>query len=108
MIRTDTGSRLLLTSRYRDITKHARYVHDMKCLDPDESLELLLELSYFNLSPELKSCFVSRLLQRRCRYYCKKANTSVDCTRLYPARKKRRKYSNGGNRSKLFWVMLCS
>ncbi|KAL8052223.1 hypothetical protein ABFX02_06G199000 [Erythranthe guttata] len=42
------GSRLLLTSRDRNITKHARYIHEMKLLDLDESWELLMKKAFID------------------------------------------------------------
>ncbi|KAL7148702.1 hypothetical protein ABFS83_06G196700 [Erythranthe nasuta] len=42
------GSRLLLTSRDRNITKHAHYIHEMKLLDPDESWKLLMKKAFID------------------------------------------------------------
>ncbi|KAK6128369.1 hypothetical protein DH2020_037881 [Rehmannia glutinosa] len=42
----DQSSRLLLTSRNRDITKYARYVHEMKILDPNKSWQLFLNKAF--------------------------------------------------------------
>ncbi|KAI3462404.1 hypothetical protein Pfo_019067 [Paulownia fortunei] len=39
----DKASRLLVTSRSRDITKYAGYVHEMKILDPRKSWQLFLK-----------------------------------------------------------------
>ncbi|KAL0303012.1 UNVERIFIED_CONTAM: putative disease resistance protein [Sesamum radiatum] len=44
----DRASRLLLTSRNRDIPKHARYVHDLQLLDPDKSWQLFLKKAFIN------------------------------------------------------------
>ncbi|KAI3459046.1 hypothetical protein Pfo_015709 [Paulownia fortunei] len=44
----DKGSRLLLTSRSRDIPSCARYVHEMKLLDPNESWELFLKTAFID------------------------------------------------------------
>ncbi|KAL8052221.1 hypothetical protein ABFX02_06G198800 [Erythranthe guttata] len=42
------GSRLLLTSRDRNITKHARYIHEMKMLDSEESWKLLMKKAFID------------------------------------------------------------
>ncbi|KAL3833072.1 hypothetical protein ACJIZ3_007808 [Penstemon smallii] len=39
----DTGSRVLITSRKSDIPKYARYIHDLKSLDQNNSWKLFLE-----------------------------------------------------------------
>ncbi|XP_012830046.1 PREDICTED: probable disease resistance RPP8-like protein 2 [Erythranthe guttata] len=40
--------RLLLTSRDRNITKHARYIHEMKLLDSKESWKLLMKKAFID------------------------------------------------------------
>ncbi|KAL7148700.1 hypothetical protein ABFS83_06G196500 [Erythranthe nasuta] len=42
------GSRLLLTSRDRNIIKQARYIHEMKLLDLDESWKLLTKKAFID------------------------------------------------------------
>ncbi|KAL7109879.1 hypothetical protein ACP275_06G203100 [Erythranthe tilingii] len=42
------GSRLLLTSRNRNITKHARYIHVMKLLDSEESWKLFMKKAFID------------------------------------------------------------
>ncbi|KAL7108950.1 hypothetical protein ACP275_06G145300 [Erythranthe tilingii] len=42
------GSRLLLTSRDRNITKHARYIHEMKLLDSKESWKLFMKKAFID------------------------------------------------------------
>ncbi|PIN24197.1 Apoptotic ATPase [Handroanthus impetiginosus] len=42
----DLSSRLLVTSRTQNIPRGARYVHEMKTLDPDKSWELLLKVAF--------------------------------------------------------------
>ncbi|KAK6152965.1 hypothetical protein DH2020_012604 [Rehmannia glutinosa] len=46
MLYKHQASRLLLTSRNRDITKYARYVHEMKILDPNRSWQLFLNKAF--------------------------------------------------------------
>ncbi|KAL0402500.1 UNVERIFIED_CONTAM: putative disease resistance RPP13-like protein 3 [Sesamum latifolium] len=47
-MKTDRASRLLLTSRSRDIPRHARYVHDLQLLGPDKSWQLFLKKAFIN------------------------------------------------------------
>ncbi|KAL0298601.1 UNVERIFIED_CONTAM: putative disease resistance RPP13-like protein 3 [Sesamum radiatum] len=42
----ERASRLLLTSRSRDIPRHARYVHELQLLDPDKSWKLFLKKAF--------------------------------------------------------------
>ncbi|PIN06172.1 Apoptotic ATPase [Handroanthus impetiginosus] len=42
----DTSTRFLVTSRIQNIPRRARYVHEMKTLDPDKSWELLLKVAF--------------------------------------------------------------
>ncbi|KAL9165839.1 hypothetical protein ABFS82_06G196400 [Erythranthe guttata] len=42
------GSRLLLTSRDRNITKHARYIHEMKLLDSEQSWKLFMKKAFID------------------------------------------------------------
>ncbi|PIN06171.1 Apoptotic ATPase [Handroanthus impetiginosus] len=42
----DTSTRFLVTSRVQNIPRRARYVHEMKTLDPDKSWELLLKVAF--------------------------------------------------------------
>ncbi|XP_051130741.1 probable disease resistance RPP8-like protein 2 [Andrographis paniculata] len=43
---TDKASRLLITSRYHNIPNAARYVHELKGLDPNQSWELFLKTAF--------------------------------------------------------------
>ncbi|GFP87994.1 probable disease resistance rpp8-like protein 2 [Phtheirospermum japonicum] len=65
----DKSSRLLLTSRSRDIASSARYVHEMKILDPDQSWELFLTKAFIDNTcgkcpGELES--IGREILRKC------------------------------------------
>ncbi|KAL3834670.1 hypothetical protein ACJIZ3_009406 [Penstemon smallii] len=56
----NTGSRVLITSRKRDIPKYARYIHDLKSLDQNNSRKLFLEKAsikktYDQLPEDLKN-----------------------------------------------------
>ncbi|KAL0303015.1 UNVERIFIED_CONTAM: putative disease resistance RPP13-like protein 3 [Sesamum radiatum] len=44
----DRASRLLLTSRSRDIPRNAQYVHDLQLLNPDKSWQLFLKKAFIN------------------------------------------------------------
>ncbi|KAL3630985.1 hypothetical protein CASFOL_023969 [Castilleja foliolosa] len=65
----DKASRLLLTSRSRDIASSARYVHEMKILDPNQSWELFLKKAFIENTGgkcpgELES--IGRQILRKC------------------------------------------
>ncbi|KAK6136325.1 hypothetical protein DH2020_029946 [Rehmannia glutinosa] len=65
----DKTSRLLLTSRSRDIASCAQYVHEMKTLDPNQSWELFLNKAFIDNNDgkcpkELES--IGREILRKC------------------------------------------
>ncbi|KAL0402520.1 UNVERIFIED_CONTAM: putative disease resistance RPP13-like protein 3 [Sesamum latifolium] len=95
----------LLVKKRQSVSEWEKVLKGLESHSGRSEILPTLELSYHELPPQLKSCFlVLRLFQGRFYHLRKSVGESMDCTRLDPSRRNRRrkKDNNGGDSKKLF------